>query len=669
MWRMLFVLWFTLCVQLPVTAAEYYVAAGSSNGEGSFLSPFNNFQSAIEKALPGDVIYIMPGVYQESLRITRGGTAGNRLLITAFAADQRPIISALETELIIDDSFVTVEGLILDGDFDASDVVKIEPGGDNAIIRNCEIRNGTRDGIDLDEADDVLIENCEIHHMLAGTFSNQQDAHGIVATRQKNLTIRSCEIYYVTGDCFQTDPSRDTPLWDNVLIENCTLWTGPLPADAADWNAGEVPGENAIDTKINEDAVSSSYRAKITLKNIVAYGFVPGYINNRAAFNIKEKVDCQMTNVRVYNNEIAFRLRGPTSRGGAHLTLINVIAYDNEKTFRTEDELEVLKIYNGTFDKDSGDEYFENTGGGYDPDGFDLRNCLFTGSMPDEGAHDSNMLANSSFFLDLAGNDYHLAENSPAIDSGEDIAGVSEGYDGNPRSSGSFDVGAYEYASPLPSGIVVNLKVMLEGPFNGNEMNNTLNMLNKLPLSQPFNRAPWQYDGEESVAEMPADVVDWLLLTLFYFESGSWNTIKLPVFLKKDGMIAGMDGVSLPSVAGPETDYYIKVSHRNHLDIASASQVALSNNSPFYDFTTSQNQAQGMDPMNEVATGVFAMIAGDGNKDGGCDALDKNLVWRIQNGFPWHYNNWGDYNLDGGVDALDLNLYWRVNNGKASQVP
>lgn len=428
-----------------IFAEDYYVGVSDVNGNGSESSPFNSFSEALAVAQPGDVINVLPGKYNEKIQISNGGTADKRLTIRGADPKNRPVITALETELSIDDSFVTVEDLILDGQFESSDVVKISSGGDNAIIRNCEIKNGRKDGIDMNEADDVLIENCEIHHMLGGTFSNQVDAHGIVATGEKNLTIRGCNIYYVTGDCFQTDPNRDYPLWDNVLIEDCTLWTGPLPADAADWEAGEIPGENAIDTKINEEAVNTSYRAKITIRNVTAYGFVPGYINNRAAFNIKEKVDCEMINVMVYNNEIAFRLRGPNGRGGAHITLINCIAFDNIKTFRTEEDLEVLKIYNSTFDKDSDDDYFQNSSGGYDENGLDVRNCLFTGEMPDEGAtHASNLLAGNSFFVDLNNRDFHLSSNSPAINTGDDISMVTIDYEGNPRYSGSYDVGAYE---------------------------------------------------------------------------------------------------------------------------------------------------------------------------------------------------------------------------------
>ena len=35
-----------------------------------------------------------------------------------------------------------------------------------------------------------------------------------------------------------------------------------------------------------------------------------------------------------------------------------------------------------------------------------------------------------------------------------------------------------------------------------------------LPLSQPFNVPPWNYNGMESVASIPPDVVDWVLLEL-----------------------------------------------------------------------------------------------------------------------------------------------------------
>lgn len=460
---------------VPAWAAVYYVDDRPTNGNGSLNDPFNDFGSAFSVALPGDTIAVMPGNYNiaNSIVTVRDAQAGQRITLKAFDPTDRPLVTHSGRVLDIDNAYHTIDGFVFDGQFGDRDVVRIRSAADHTILRNCEIRNSTTDGVDLSSADDVLIENCEIHHMLAGTFTNQQDAHGIVATGERNLTIRGCNIYYVSGDCFQTDPNRSLPLWDNVLIENCQLWTGPLPADAAGFHAGEVPGENAVDTKINPDSVSVGYRPRITIRNVESYGFEPGYIDNRAAFNIKEQVECIMNRIKVYGNELAFRLRGPGSRGGAHVTLMNVIAYDNHKVFRTEDGIELLHIYNGTFDNEGVNDYFQNVSGGYEQSGFELFNSLFMGNKPSDAADPSNLSANSSFFADLGNRDYHLSSQSPAIDAGIDVAQVVDDFDGNPRTAGSYDVGAFEYDTStgvLTQGGELPLHFVLEpnypNPFN-----------------------------------------------------------------------------------------------------------------------------------------------------------------------------------------------------------
>jgi len=130
-----------------------------------------------------------------------------------------------------------------------------------------------------------------------------------------------------------------------------------------------------------------------------------------------------------------------------------------------------------------------------------------------------------------------------------------------------------------------------------------------------------------------------------------------------------IDGTSPVSFFIKAGDYYIVIRHRNHLSIMSANPISLSESSDLYDFTIAQSMAYGTNPMKELEAGVFGMLAGDGNSDGGVDALDKNLVWRPQNGTTWEYTKYGDFNLDGGIDALDLNLKWRPNNGTGTQVP
>ena len=227
------------------------------------------------------------------------------------------------------------ENYLIDGQWARKDLVRIK--ADGVTLRNCEIRNGCRDGVEV-YAKDVTIENCKIHHLLAGTFKDQMDAHGITG-RPTNLVIRNCEIYLVTGDAAQFDPGRGP--WDNVLIENCTFWTAPLKADAAGFKKGQRPGENAIDTKQQ----AKNPRSRLTVRNCYFHGWGDGQITNMAAVNVKDHVQVTLERCLLADNEICFRLRGPTGpRGGALVTIRDCAVYRSTVAVRTEDRIRDLKI-------------------------------------------------------------------------------------------------------------------------------------------------------------------------------------------------------------------------------------------------------------------------------------------------------------------------------------
>ena len=229
----------------------------------------------------------------------------------------------------------TYENYLVDSRGAGGNRVKIT--ADDVVVRNCEIRNATGNGIGV-FGRNVEIENCKIHHLLNGSYLNQNDAHGITGRPQK-LVVRNCEIYYVSGDCLQFDPARDP--WDDVLVENCTLWTGPLPADALGFKQGERPGENAFDSKTRGDG----RRARITFRNCLFHGWnQPGQVSMLAALNLKESVDATIENCVFRDNQVCFRLRGPGERGGAHVTIRDCAVYDSELAVRMEDKLEDLKI-------------------------------------------------------------------------------------------------------------------------------------------------------------------------------------------------------------------------------------------------------------------------------------------------------------------------------------
>ena len=105
------------------------------------------------------------------------------------------------------------------------------------------------------------------------------------------------------------------------------------------------------------------------------------------------------------------------------------------------------------------------------------------------------------------------------------------------------------------------------------------------------------------------------------------------------------------------------------LPIALFGQASSNNVSATIDFTDGSTETFGQNAL-PIRGGKFMLIDGDANSDGQINAVDINLIWRIQNGQPFVYLlSTGDYNLDGTVNAVDLNLFWRPNNSKASQVP
>ena len=215
--------------------------------------------------------------------------------------------------------------------------------------------------------------------------------------------------------------------------------------------------------------------------------------------------------------------------------------------------------------------------------------------------------------------------------------------------------------------LLVNIKVFLEGPYNGSgEMTTTLRSQGLLPKYQPFKSAPWNYLGTEAAATFLTDVVDWVMLEL---RTDSTTIIsKRAGLLLSDGSIVDIDGsgpVKFKDVS--DGNYYVVIRHRNHLAIMSASAIPLSRNSALYDFTTSQSQAytSGADPMVALSGGGYGMISGDANISTIITAADVSPI--IVNLNLANYND-ADVNMSGIVTAADVTKIIS-NLNKASNVP
>lgn len=222
--------------------------------------------------------------------------------------------------------------------------------------------------------------------------------------------------------------------------------------------------------------------------------------------------------------------------------------------------------------------------------------------------------------------------------------------------------------------IILDLKIFLEGAYNGIDMNIHLNSMGFIPLSQPYNIAPWNYNGTENVTSIPnVNIVDWVLIELrdttdVSLATGETMIARQAAFLLNDGSVVGLDGCTdaRPCVSITVTNnLFIVIWHRNHLAVLSANPLTESSGIYSYDFTTGAGQAYNSGQKD--IGGVYGMSGGDGDADGQVYYPDKDNIWSLQAGFKGYYD--GDYSLDGQVNNRDKNDVWQPNLGAGGQVP
>jgi len=200
-------------------------------------------------------------------------------------------------------------------------------------------------------------------------------------------------------------------------------------------------------------------------------------------------------------------------------------------------------------------------------------------------------------------------------------------------------------------GSVANIKVFLQAPFSGSNMNTTLRTSGFIPLTQPYNTAPWNYTGTEQVTSIPPNVVDWVLIEIRTGTTGATRVLRRAVFVRNDGIIVDTNGASPVQLLGLTAgSYYVVVRHRNHLSVMSAAPVTLNEVGALYDFTTGVGQYFGGDA-KPLGGGKFGMYAGDYSGDGFIDSDD--FIGPDNEVFLSGYRR-SDLNMDGFVDSDDF---------------
>jgi len=211
-------------------------------------------------------------------------------------------------------------------------------------------------------------------------------------------------------------------------------------------------------------------------------------------------------------------------------------------------------------------------------------------------------------------------------------------------------------------------KVWLQGCYNSsnNLMNTTLFDNNILPANQPFNQAPWHYNGTESIdlsSPTLSNLVDWLLLEV---RSPSDSTVILSrqaILVVADGTlidITGNSAICLVDLTENES-YYFALRSRNHIDVISRNLLNIPSTTIF-DFSHPLNIVGSISQLSNLGDNTYALLAGDLDGNGIISVNDYNWYFNESSLLNGYYNS--DLNFDGALSLADFNYY----NANASTI-
>ncbi len=120
----------------------------------------------------------------------------------------------------------------------------------------------------------------------------------------------------------------------------------------------------------------------------------------------------------------------------------------------------------------------------------------------------------------------------------------------------------------IPDQVLVDVKVLLEGPYNNSYMNANL----AIPFESPYSADPVNVNPIPSIPGN--EIVDWVLLELRH-ETTKAIIESQSAFILQNGKIVDIDGSSPVYFSSPSGNYFIAVKHRNHLSVMSATAVSL----------------------------------------------------------------------------------------------
>lgn len=485
---------FIVCFNTNIIFAQttnYYVSSvGNDNNPGTFEKPFKTIKKACDLVMPGGIIYVRGGIYNERIEILSSGSEEEGYINITNYPGENPILEGNELTVpeahtgmvfIENKSYIRISGFEIrnykTNSIDPVPVgIHIRGSANNIEIRNNKIhdietvtksyKTGNAHGIAVYGTSSVsskriVIEGNEIYNCKLGS-SEALTINGNVEDFQviKNYVHHNDNIGIAVIGWENTSNSNDQAR-NGVVNGNTVSYISSYgnPAYGNEYCAGGIYSDGARDIIMEKNRifncdigieVASEHKNKSTsnvtvLNNIIynnnltgiAFG---GYDRNRGS-----TIDCKFLNNTLYNNDTKITGCGEVlmqfSTSG-NIFCNNILYSGNQNIFisnQYKENSDNIFDYNIYYSINGAtrakwtwkNEYLE---------GFDKYKSV-TGNDKNSKYVDPLFLV-----LNVKPYDFRIKEGSLAINAGDTINFAEYDFDGNKRNYGKgVDCGAYEF--------------------------------------------------------------------------------------------------------------------------------------------------------------------------------------------------------------------------------
>jgi polygalacturonase len=416
-----------------VLGTTYYVSdvGGDDTFPGTLGQPFKTIQHAVDTVVAGDTVLIKAGSYNERVVFSTSGSQALPITIQAF--DAGVVIDGTGISWnppnatdpfnglfdLFSVNYVTIQNLNLMNSTYAGFFME---NCTNITISNCQTDNTVSSGIGVWGCDSIVVDNNTVQRACNGGGEEC-----ITLATTSNSEIKNNEIFNNIGGLLGGEGIDVKQGSHHVKIHHNHVHhlNGRLGiyADAYDTYTHDIEIYNNLVHDIPDSGIAVASEGGGLLENVLIY------------------------NNLVYNNTYgAIEVGGWTTVAGTTITPIRNIKIINNTLYNNQEAINInnanaqnITVINNVCSQNRGEQIVVAATPMAE---VEVKNCLIDGLSSITG---TNAVMAQPLFFDTNNHDFHLSENSPAINAGTITDSPNFDFDNVTRNDGMPDIGAFEF--------------------------------------------------------------------------------------------------------------------------------------------------------------------------------------------------------------------------------